>query len=138
MKTPKKVKKAEADEKKKAQKAADDAVKKAAKTVKKPMEFPKIATDAKIQGAGYDSSSGSFVKLKDLSFSSGQLERLIAIAQDGKARVRITIEEINPMFDSKTAESPKDESLFAEDDPKAKKKKTSKKKVADDGSELPI
>ncbi len=123
-------------------KAAKRAVDKAAKTLKDAVElceFPKIATDAKIQGAGYDATSGSFVKLKDLSFSSGQLERLIAIAQDGKARVRITIEEINPRFDSAAAKKSGNDPTF-EDAPPAGKKSKKKAKAAGkkDGSKLPI
>ena len=120
-----------------ADKAAKKAVDKAAKTVKTPLKFPKIATDAKIQAAGYDASSGAFVKLKDLSYTSGQIERLIAIAQDGKTRVRVTIEEINPTFDATKKTAAADDPTFA-DAPKSKKKKTSKKKDAKDGSKLPI
>lgn len=121
-------------------KAKTTVKKKAVKTLKKLTgEFPKIGTDAKIQGAGYDVTSGSFVKLKDLSFSSGQLERLITIAQDGKARVRITIEEINPTFNSgaekKTA---KDNPTFEDVPPPPPAGEKDKKKAADDGSKLPI
>lgn len=142
----KKSKAAESQEKinaKTQKEAAKKAVDKAAKTVKEAVElcdFPKIATDAKIQAAGYDASSGAFVKLKDLSYTSGQIERLIAIAQDGKTRVRVTIVEINPTFDSKTKKSSKEDPTFS-DAPKSgskKTKKTSKKTDAKSGSKLPI
>lgn len=117
--------------------AVKRAVGKAAKTVKSLVEFPKIATDAKIQTVVYDATTGVNVKFKDMSFTSGQVEKLVAIAQDGTARVRLTIEEINPTFDS--TKKNVDDPMFDEMPEKKKDKKKSKKATkTDDGSELPV
>lgn len=131
-----KVAKAEKAEKDKANAAGKKAVDKARKTVKTPGDFPKIATDSKIQTVVYDATSGVNVKFKDMSFTSSQLERLIAIAQDTGARVRITIEEINPTFNSTSKKkTAKGDPTFKDASPAGKK---DEKKTADDGSKLPI
>lgn len=120
--------------------------------------FPKIVTEAKIQTVSYDATSGSNLKFKDLSLTSGQFEKLVAIAQDGHARVRISIEEINPKFDAAAAKGTSGpEPMFTDlsDEKVGKKtnKKTAKntakntdkktdgkkgKDATDDGSQLPI
>ena len=112
--------------------------------------FPKIVTEAKIQTVSYDATSGSNLKFKDLSLTSGQFEKLVAIAQDGQARVRISIEEINPKFDAaaKGTSSPapmftdlSDRKIDEKTGKMTKKKaakKTNGKKGTDDGSQLPI
>jgi len=137
--------------KKTAKKKKDEAKKPDAK---KPDGFPKIVTEAKIQTVSYDATSGSNLKFKDLSLTSGQFEKLVAIAQDGQARVRISIEEINPKFDAAAAKQTSQPTPMFTDlsdkkvDEKAKKKtpkktdkKTDDKKGKDDtgdGSKLPI
>lgn len=111
--------------------------------------FPKIVTDAKIQTVTYDATSGANIKFKEFTMTSGQLEKLTAIAMDGRARVRLSIEEINPPFDAAAAQgTSRPDPMFTDMSDKKAGKKTQKKtdkktdgkkgKDTDDGSQLPI
>lgn len=100
--------------------------------------FPKIVTEAKIQAVSYDVTSGSNVKFKDIKFTSGQHEKLVAIAQDSTARVRLIIEEINPPFDAAAAKgTPQQTPMFTDLSDKKTDGKNGKD-ATDDGSQLPI
>lgn len=110
--------------------------------------FPKIVTEAKIQAVSYDVTSGSNVKFKDIKFTSGQHEKLVAIAQDGRARVQLSIVEINPPLTPENPPPPaanveptfEDAVRGAQKTKKKNAKKADAKKAKDagDGSKLPI
>lgn len=150
----KKTAKKKTTKKKKDESKKPDAKKPEAKTSAAVGGFPKTVTEARIQAVSYDVNTGSNIKFKDIMLTSAQHEKLVAIAQDKTARIRLTIEEVNPPFSGAAVnETSQPEPMFTDlSDQKFKKKtdKKSKKKTnnrtdakkgkdaTDDGSELPI